>query len=90
MVKLTVVPVIPLALSEAMKAATLAMSASGHDPSRVGRAGEVPLELFPGHAQCLGLGVEDFLSSCLSPACRVVADRPRECPEVRARRIDLE
>src|SRR6266851_213898 len=40
-----------------------------HDPSRVGHAGEVPLELFPGHAYARCLELEDFLHhACLRHA----------------------
>ncbi len=55
MVKLAVVPVIPLALSEAMKAATFAISSTV-----MTRACEVPRELFPGYSRCRGLNVEDL------------------------------
>ena len=58
MVRLTVVPVIPLARSDAMKTATLATSVERHQPSRVGPAGEQLLPLLPGHARCLGAGLE--------------------------------
>ena len=65
MVKLTVVPVIPLALSEAMKTATLAISASVK-PSRVGLACEQILELFPGQSRHLGANLDGFLErACL-------------------------
>ena len=61
MVRLTVVPVIPLALSEAMKTAMFAISSSVDKPACVGPAREQLLELFPGHSRCLGVSLEGFL-----------------------------
>ena len=60
-----------------------------HKPSRVGPACEQLLELFPGHSICFGARLEGFLERVsLGMPC---GRRPtRECPEVRARRIDLE
>jgi hypothetical protein len=48
MVKLTVVPVIPLAFVG---------SRERHEPSRMGPACEQLLPLFPGHSHCPGLGL---------------------------------
>ena len=61
MVKLTVVPVIPLALSEAMKTATLAISASVMSRRAWVLLASRLLELFPGHSRYLGASLEGFL-----------------------------
>jgi len=61
MVKLTVVPVIPLALSDATKTAHVSHLRERHNPPRVGRACEKLLELFIGYSRCLELG--DFARS---------------------------
>ena len=69
MVRLTVVPVIPLALSEAMKTAMFAISSSVMTRRGWVVPGEVPLELFPGHAYARCLDLEDFLHhACLRHA----------------------
>ena len=75
MVKLTVVPVIPLALSDAMKTARFCHLLERHEPSRVGLAREHLLPLFPCHPRCLGARLEGILDRpCLRHRVRSQTD----------------
>src|SRR5215510_6979374 len=65
MVRLMVVPVIPLAMSDAMNAANVRHLLERHEPFPVGPTREHLLPLFPGHAARLGarlVGVLDGAS----------------------------